>query len=267
MEMTQELFEKIEAYIFNRLSPPERELFEEEVKENPDLKIELEKHKDIFFGMEANYLRKRSADILNEVKKELAEEEQTNNVVDMTPQRSRWMFYAAAAVIILLLGIGYIFVWNYNSIAQSQDSAKLFAESFSMFPKPGNTMSAPSEPKTRISEAMATYNSQSEDSTSFERAEKELEILLMDTPENDTIQFFLGVISLKKDKPEKAIEYLVKVKNSVYTPHAQWYVALSYLKLNELKKAKLLFEEMAEDTSHPKSFKSSKLLENSLFDS
>jgi tetratricopeptide (TPR) repeat protein len=80
---------------------------------------------------------------------------------------------------------------------------------------------------------------------SYKRAEYQLAIekwqnLLADKPQNDTLNYFLGVAYLAEKNQLKTIEFLTKVagdSNSIFFKDVNFYLGLAYLKNDDIEKS------------------------------
>ena len=72
------------------------------------------------------------------------------------------------------------------------------------------------------------------------------------SPDNDTINYFLGVAYLAHQNVEKAVPYLSKTinnSNSVFLEDAYFYLGLAYLKSDKKEKAKQAFQKSKSEKS------------------
>ena len=76
--------------------------------------------------------------------------------------------------------------------------------------------------------------------------------LLSEKPENDTLNYFLGVAYLAEKKDREAIDYLSEVSNnqsSMFLQESYYYLGLALLKSGEIEKAKTNFKKSNNDES------------------
>lgn len=103
-------FERIEAYLQNRLSEAERMSFEAEIHANSGLKAEVEVQQKLRLGLRALAIEKH---LLNAQKRT-----QTKQIKMAFWGKSQWQTWAAAASIIVVFSVSW-WVWNYNLTANT----------------------------------------------------------------------------------------------------------------------------------------------------
>ncbi len=79
----------------------------------------------------------------------------------------------------------------------------------------------------------------------YDMAINKWEKLLAKKPENDTLNYFLGVSHLATGADNNAILFLKKVtnSNSYFEKEARYYLGLAHLKNGEIDKAKIFLKE------------------------
>ncbi|MGB1216618.1 MAG: tetratricopeptide repeat protein, partial [Saprospiraceae bacterium] len=146
----------------------------------------------------------------------------------------------AAAMILGVMFMSAIYIyWGENS------NERLFATHFDDYADPklyamrsGGTDAEELNPT--LDEA---YNFYFEDN--FEKAVFLFDSYSQENAVNDRTQFYLGLSYLKMENVEKALPYfesVVAMEKSEVANGAKWYQALSYLKIGEEEKAKPIFE-------------------------
>ena len=88
--------------------------------------------------------------------------------------------------------------------------------------------------------------------------------MLAREPENDTFQYFSGVLLMKLNDPQKASEFFMTgaiKENSVYHLDCEYRLAVSLFLSGNQDGAKKIFEKIAGNTQHPYSQSSKNLLE------
>ncbi|WPP49743.1 tetratricopeptide repeat protein [Catalinimonas niigatensis] len=230
--MDELLFEKIEAYLQGQLTPEERELFEANLAENEELAAEVTLQQELIHSIETESLR------------QLLEQIHEENFAEETPvvsiQRQRFLPYMAVAASLSLLVIG----WWYFTSQQSSPTA-LYSAYFS--PAAGLPTTLSYTRNAQFSEGMISYKL-----GDYAEAREWWQPLLEADPENDTLNFYVGIASLAEEQADLAIEYLNKVEEntlSVYHIDAQWYLALAYLQNEQPAKAKEILSSLTEKES------------------
>lgn len=224
-QITQDEFETIERYLKNEMTAAEQEQFQQQLIEDPSLQQKVNEVRMLIDGMEAATLKEQ----LNEYHKEVGSTH--SKVVQepkliTKPKSNRALWYSMAAVLIALFGI----FWFFNRTSPNE---KLFAKHYTPDPGLPTTMSTTSN--YFFFEGMVDYKQ-----GNFKEALQKWEPLLASTPENDTLHYFLGMAHLANEEAKQALPYLEKVstmKQSSFISEANWYLGLSYLRLNQPKAA------------------------------
>lgn len=124
-----------------------------------------------------------------------------------------------AASILLVVGIGFY--------AQSYSNRNLYNEAFSPV---GDYITNMDDEFTDMEKAMELY-----DRNQFEKA-KLLFTQVYDSTGDQVALFYVGHCEYQAGNMQKAIQDLSKVSNS-YESEAQWYIALAYLKINDVDRS------------------------------
>lgn len=110
-------------------------------------------------------------------------------------------------------------------------------------------------------------NSADQGNTSFERAlvafsRKDYLIAITDFEETlsdstfsrkDEALLYVGISNLEENQVNIAVEYFSAISSeSYYYEEAEWYLALSLLKVNRLAESKIILQKIASDTKHYK---------------
>ena len=222
-DISQVQFEQIERYLTNEMDSEERFEFDKILIGNDQLREQVEEQRILFQAIEEGSLREK----LNEFHKEL--EAENTKVKSIRPYKQ----YAIAASIALLIGLGY-----WLTMGQKSAHEKLYAAYFA--PDPGliTPMSATSD--YEFYRGMVDYK-QGE----YELAINRWDSLIKLNPENDTLNFFMGVSYLALEDPSQALPYLKKVSDSsqsIFNPEVFYYLGLAELKEGNTEAAKVAFE-------------------------
>ena len=142
--------------------------------------------------------------------------------------------YLAAASIVLLISLVSLFFLN-----QKPRPEKLFAQNFTPYILASNNLrGADSDSVKQLYKKVTLAYRQG----SFEEASGLFLSLLKDNPDNQNLAFYLGNCYLALDEPQQAIKAFKKILTSSeqneFTSRSQWYLALAYLKNEDLNKAK-----------------------------
>jgi len=220
-QLSQPDFERIEAYLLDRLSEEDRKLFEYELKSNDKLKNEVVTQRDLMLSVETGELKSRLDSIHNKVSKQ-------RNV-------SRWIAVAASVAILVAVSI-----WMINKPDKADN---LFAANLTLEPGLPVPMSATNN--YEFHDAMVDYKSGKN-----ELAISKWEKLLLVNPVNDTLNYFIGVAHFNDENYSEAIQYFEEVlslKSSSFTGKGEWYLALSCLKTEDFERLNMLAKESQSD--------------------
>ncbi|MGZ0016318.1 tetratricopeptide repeat protein [Yeosuana sp. AK3] len=233
--ITQDLLENVERYFNDNMSHEERSVFENKLKSDETFKLQVEDIKTLLLGIETQSLKEQLDEFHKDVPLPISKHRST--------KFKFWQFgkYAAAAILVIALGSYWFYAKPSNE--------KLYAKYFVADPGLPTTMSA--SDNYEFFDAMVNYKH-----GDYKIAISKWEKLQQKKPENDTINYFLGVAQLADKNEFKAIPFLknaIQQSESIFLNDAYFYLGLAYLKTNELTKAK-------ESFNHSKSEKSLELL-------
>ncbi|PIV93642.1 MAG: hypothetical protein COW44_08435 [Flavobacteriaceae bacterium CG17_big_fil_post_rev_8_21_14_2_50_33_15] len=229
--ITQDLLENVERYFNDNMSHEERSVFENKLKSDETFKLQVEEIKALLLGIETQSLKEQ----LNEFHKYIP--------LSISKHRSTkfkiWQIgkYAAAAILVIALGCYWFYAKPSNE--------KLYAKYFIADPGLPTTMSATDN--YDFYDAMVNYKH-----GEYHIAISKWEKLQQKKPENDTINYFLGVAQLANKNELKAIPFLknaTQQSESVFLNDAYFYLGLAYLKTNQLTKAKESFNDCKSEKS------------------
>lgn len=217
----------IERYLNGSLSDSERLAFEERVSKEAALRAEVDEMKLIREGI----LRASRKEML----KSLKDLEATLPAVEapvIPLWRNRWLQLAAS---LLLVAVCAYVLWP-----RPQESATLFAEYFEPYP---NIIM----PTVRgVVENDSTVKAQA--FRAYDQREYLQAIALFETlaVKDEAVLLYLGNSYLASGQPGKALPLLEKVLNEydIFDEQAEWYVAVSYLKLEDREKAKVALQKV-----------------------
>lgn len=231
--ISPELLETIERYDSGLMAPEERLLFEEQLRNDAAFKMRVKDIRIILLGIETQALTEQ----LETFHKELPEHHQTLKSI----KKKRFLSFfkiAIAAGLIIALGI----FWMLGN----SSSQRLYSRHFK--PDPGLPTNMGTSVNFVFYDAMVNYK-QNDYKTAISKWEK-LELI---APENDTINYFLGVAYLADKNAEKAIPYLKKIANnpkSAFLEDAHHYLGLAYLKLDKTEEAVQEFQKSTSERNH-----------------
>jgi len=205
--------ERIEAYFKRELSDSEKEQFEQDLKANAELAESV-----AFYLLVKNAAQK---DAENRTIK-LAErhtEWQTLNVDKSEPLAKQIAYFAAAAVILIALGLGWYFL-NSRIETREQMANAYIQENFTTLnvQMGGSTDS--------LQQAINEFNK-----GVYAKSRILLKNILARDPENTEAQKIAGIVSLKMKNYDEAIIYFQKLGNrkDLYSNPGKFYEAIAHL--------------------------------------
>lgn len=222
----------IEQYLDGRLPVKEQKEFEKLLEEDPELMKEYRKRKKIHDAIsEEKIIDLRLK--LNKIKK-------SRNKVRRL-YRNPFIVYSAAAIILFLIVIG-----NYYLFSNKITGPELFNSYYSTYPVLENYRSETilnNREQIQYNAFNAFERGNYQESVEFFR-----QLLDMDKSDPST-QFYMAMCEIELDKLNKSkqiLKELIKENNHVYFEQAHWYLALTYLKQKERKKAKRILKIIVE---------------------
>lgn len=222
-EISEVVFDKIERYLCNDMASEEREEFREMIRNDPKLKDQVHEFKTLIEGIEAQSLKEKLDDFhwYNH----------DNEVTESPHNPKTFRFYyktiAVAASIVLLLGIG-VYWFQYQN-----NPAALYNTYFS--PDPGLPTVMGSSDNFEFYDAMVNYK-YGDYSMALGKWEEQLEV----KPNNDTLNYFVGVAKMALNDTKSAIpnlEMVVQQPSSPFYNEALFYLGLAYLKNEDMDNA------------------------------
>lgn len=240
MAITQDRYELFDSYFLGRMSGEDKANFEKSLEQNAELANDFKEFQLITEGLqEAGENNFRQS--LKIVDAEIGEPELNKS--------SFRIYWAAAAVIALLLGIGSVIYFT-----RGINKDRLYLAYYQHYKNDlvqysrGEGITTKVENLTDdqykiLTEAMRAY-----DKKDYEKTIDLIEDNLIIKNPDPGIVFFLAVSQLELNRVDEAIEnleYLIEESNHAYFEQAQWYLSLAYIKANYIEKARLLLKEIS----------------------
>ncbi|MEO6347347.1 MAG: tetratricopeptide repeat protein [Aquaticitalea sp.] len=219
--ITQDFLETIERFYNGSMPTEERKVIEARLQQDAKFKTRVEDVKILLFGIEEQALKER----LDEFHKELPIKKETKKS-DSKVRHFNFRNIAAAIVIVMVSAT----FWLINN----PSNERLYDSYFK--PDPGLPTTMSSSDNFAFFDAMVNYKQ-----GDYEKAINKWQILQKKAPDNDTINYFLGVAHLANKSENKAIPFLKEVTNSnhkAFKDDAHYYLGLAYLKEKNFKEAK-----------------------------
>lgn len=229
----------IEKYIANELSNDELKWVEQQLQENKDfakqLKMQIELEKSIGQNDVIDLKNK-----LNSAYNEFITNEK--KVIKFNFIRK----LAIAASIILLVGIASVLLLT----EKKYTSQELFAEYYKPYENIFTTREV-----NRTEERVFTSAFEKYENGKYKEALIDFEFLLEKEPNNEFLLFYAAISEIELGKINNAIKKLTKISKNidgVFYQQAQWYLGLSYLKINENKQAREIFKSIIKNDMYYK---------------
>ncbi len=236
--------EEIEKYLKNEMNEDERVFFESCVKTDTVLKNELEEHAAIYSSfdkireeeMKANFMRTdRDDDLAHSEGKSVAlETELTKRRSVKLPTYFKW----AASIAVIATASWLLFFLNNHT------PSELFTEYYTTYP---NTVSPVSRSgKESIADYWQFY-----ETGQYENAYSAFKMVVDADTENEEIRFYLGICALETGRNNEAannFSAVAKNAEATFFEQAQWYLGLTYLKMDDGDTARKVFQTIASGT-------------------
>lgn len=147
--------------------------------------------------------------------------------------------YAAAALILTTAGM-----WSvHHYFFSAKNNQALFAQYFQPYPAANTTRSL------HITEGKADAAFEVYNNKDYETAYTLFSAAVKQNPAPLSQRFYLGICALETGRTEQAIELFAHLQDTTrnpYAKHAQWYLALSWLKAGEREKSEQMFRLIGE---------------------
>lgn len=210
----------IDSYFENSLSPKEQQIFNDLLQNDVDFKNEFQFQKNL-----KKVIASQQREDLKSTLAEFEERAQKRSTFLLIPKK--WMI---AASLLIIVGIG---TWGVKSIYYPSNET-LYAD---YFEPSRNTI----QPIVR-GESINTIEYRAFVAYETQNYHKAINLFnSVKNPDEAYIDFYKGICLMETDKPFEAIEILkplsimsdLEGKNIGFNEKARWYLALSYLKVND----------------------------------
>jgi thioredoxin-like negative regulator of GroEL len=235
--------EYIDAYFQGMLEPEEIKRFEQKIAKYPAFADEV-----ALFLSAKQSLREEAAREKKERFRQLLAEQPSVINIDRDKNVRKILIYritAAAAVIVCMLSVWYFFF--VSSASPQQMAQKYIDEKFKTLPVKMSTE------KDSIQEGLRLYNE-----GQYGASLKQFEAILQRDTGNYSIQNFLGIIYLRLDNYDKALQYFKQFENdTLYSNPSQFNQAITLLKRNlpgDKQKARELLQQVRDNDLYGKEF-------------
>jgi len=237
--------EKIIQYLDGDMNVEEKQLFELELKSNPMLAQQLRLTQQVDQLLADNELftfienlQTAKEQFKNEEIRALNEDyKETNSKFKQNFFLSRKLLTAAA--VILLVVISSV-VYNIISVPTND---RLFKQYYQKYEADIITRSSVITDVNALIAAIQQY-----DKGNYPVAIVKFEEILKSDKDNTAAHFFVGVSYIETNNYEKAIKnlsFVITQNDTAFIEHAEWYLALCYVKTKQTNKANALLSKIA----------------------
>ncbi len=221
LPISSEEFELIEKYLLHQMEEAEKMEFESSLINNTTLKQKLEESRLMLLGIKEASLEKKLNEFHSSTRVITMEQPKVSSIVSM----KKWL---SAAAVVLIVGVATIFIFSID------ENERIFNDYYKTDPGLVTAMSSETD-HYEFEKAMVEYKT-----GEYDKALTTWEKLLTVTPQNDTLQYFIGSAYLAKKDAVNAIPFLQKVADnsgSFFHNDATWYLGLALLKEGKQKEA------------------------------
>lgn len=230
---------QIDRYVNGEMTTSEVNVFEQRMRENGALAEEVLLHRDVLVGMNQYFNL--------DLKKKLQEEEA--RLKKKPVNVFKWVGIAAS--IVLIIAAYFVFFTGQT------DPQQLYAQYYQPYPN----IVAPAQ---RSDDNTANQGLSLYEAGNYTEALKFFNQQISEGKDDAYLLFYAGIASLNTNAEASAIEYFEKVVNrqdATFASPAQWYLGLTYLKLEQKRDAVQIFEEI-KASENDYSQRASDVLEN-----
>ena len=232
----------IEKYLAGELIPEEKSSFENLLKSNSNLRDLLKLHLEIDRSiLESDIHNFRN--LLQNTYVMLFENKNHKLKNNNSIKRFSWRMISIAAVLLTIIIVGGSLLFRQKIVSPN--------EIYSRFYTPYQAdVSVRSTGQLQNGLTLAIQLYQKKDyNTAFEI----LGNLLNDNKDNPVIRFYYGITAMELNRYETAIyqmNELVSKNQQPFAIHAEWYLGLCYLKLDDESKARTYFENIVRENGY-----------------
>lgn len=265
--MNEEYIDKIHRYLAGTMSTAEREAFETEINENPELQNDVELERLLLEGMERAgeaELRQTIGAVHHKLTAEgffqagAAAPVSTLSVSHLSKTSFMRRIMAIAATLVVLAGAVWFFTRQESAAV---DPNALFSQHFKLEQEVQRAKTAISRLESvgmagvQTAEDTLRQALQHFEAGRYNEAQNLLKSHLETHPDDQTAQYYLGIIHMSQERYAKAIELLTPLsvaEGSELKNDALWNLGLCYLKAeNGQDDAREAFTKLANDNEYP----------------
>jgi len=235
----------IEGFLDGTQDSDAQKLFEDKIKSDTNFASEVAKYQKVKSTLNALGAKNLKADMQGWDK--------TNQKVSFQSKAiSIRQLYAIAAVVLLLITAGVLFINNNTSMTPSE----VYAKNYSPYEDMILTRDAVEDGNSGLIRGMEAYNNQNYSKSALHLTQ------YLDTHQDQYgVALYLAISQMENEEFEKAEEsFTLAQKDSSFSQQAQWYQALAYLKAEQLERAVSGLAEISSQKDHYKSDVASAIL-------
>lgn len=228
----------IDRYLDSEMTAAERLEFDTKLNVDPIFKGLVDEVRQLRLGIESAVLKEQLNDFHEEMVPVRTLETSQTNSNKKSKIRSLIPLSIAASVV---AAIGIFMFMN-----QGSANEKLFAKHFKADPGLPTVMSTSNQ--FEFYDAMVSYKQEN-----YAEAIEKWEAILPIKPENDTLNFYLGVSYLAEGNIKKASQFFdetLKNSESIFTENAYYFSALAEIKNGNIENAKTLLKKSGSQKSN-----------------
>ena len=232
----------IEKYLDGELISEEKNSFENSMKNDDELRDLVNLHSEVNKSiLESDIHNFRN--LLHDIYAKFSETRKFTSKEKDSGKNFIWHKISIAAALILIIGLGSTYFFKHRLTTPYE----LYSRFYSPYQADVSIRSAG---QTQNGLILAIQLYQKKDyNTAFEI----LGNLLSNNKNNPAIRFYYGITAMELNRYETAIYQMNELINNngqPYSIHAEWYLGLCYLKLNDKNKARHYFKKIVEDNSY-----------------
>lgn len=223
-------WELIENYLDQDDDAVKNALYESELEKIPNIGQKIQEVRKIREEIEDSIRQSKIKEFHNHIPSN--EEDSEIKYINKEKKHSKTLWYAIAAALIVLFGIFWMMDFR-------PSSEKIFAENFK--PDIGLPLKMGVTNNLSFYEGMLDYKQEK-----YNKAIEKWQVLLKKNPNNDTLNYFLGVANLAQGNADKSLEYLEnqeRFQEGIFKEDAGYYAGLAKIKLGKFEEAKLLLKK------------------------
>ena len=232
--------EELKKYLEEELSDKERNALEKELADDPFFSESME-------GLEQ--WKAGTTQSVDALEKEL--HQQVDKKVSRVDRKGRVWEMPLFRILLAAACITGICLFSLNYFLNERaGSEKIFAYYYKPLTNPDATVRGENAPMSKTeSQAVKSYETEN-----YKQAIYYYKKLSDLQPNNQKYALFLGISYLANHQPEQAIEVLNKTysENTNYDNDKNWYLALAYIRMNNMAAAKSILQQLSSIDSYYK---------------